>query len=1155
MKSRKAINILAVLYFVVAGMSLQAEVNRWSKIGPDGGDILKLIMDPRMSQTIYAITNNAGLFKTTDGGIQWRSIDGELPDYPATIRCLIIHPHNSSILYVGAGDGSVYRSTDEGEHWTLLSSPGQIYDIAISPVNDNIVFAGTNAGVLKSTDGGVTWSPAYDPAGSYKLVRFVRYDPQNHETLFAVGGAGIGKSTDSGETWFDSSSGIEGPITIFDFAFDPQTSTTLYLLIHSGLHKSTNGGDSWLKLTNFYAETITIDPINTSVLYLGYLSSDPYNFYKNTKKSTDGGQTWSLYALDRYRLLIDPQNPNIVYAAAWKKGIFKSTDSGQSWVFISKGIEKLSAGSMTFAPSGISSGHRTLGVVSSLYVGCPVGVVKSSDGGANWQSTNDDLSNKNFSDLEVSDAAGTTLHAGISNVSEGMGYSSGGVYKSVDSGVHWTGLNEGLTSRDVTRVVRTSSSSSQAGLAAAAADTLYTATRGGGIFKSTDGGSSWSPKNNGLDYLYIDDLVLDPVNPDVLYAANGHGVFKSENQGENWTNTGIAVSTNCLAMDPSSPSIIYAGTSAGLYKTIDGGATWQNASTGLGSILVTGIAFDPSDPQKIIAGTAGTGVFQSSDGAANWSSLNPGLNNLQVNNVAIDPSSPATIYASTNGDGLFSLTVAPAPRIAVDKSRLDFGACLGGEATAPQTVRVSNVGDAPLHWMASTSADWIQLSPMSGIDNTAIDVAVKSIDLAVGIYTDTVIVHDPLALNSPQTIAITLKVYGSGSTQPPFGFMDLPLDGTADVTGSIPVSGWVLDDIGVHSVKIYRDPIGSESLGAFGLVFVGDAICIEGARPDVEQAFPGMPQNFRAGWGYMLLTNCLPNQGNGPTVLHAIATDLEGHQVELVQKKTITCDNANAVKPFGAIDTPIQGGEASGLYWNYGWALTPQPNYIPEDGSTIKVWVNGVYIGNPTYNHYRDDIATLFPGYANSSGAVGSFLLDTTQYTNGVHTIAWSAEDSAGNLDGIGSRFFTIVNTGAASAVQGAANQTLQLGRFDSMDYVRELPISFKVVWVRKGYGEYAKPEAVNPDPYGTVEIKIREVERVELDLGKGSQYRGYFVVGEKRRPLPVGSSLDTQNGRFYWQPGPGFIGNYDFVFIKKDEFGMQKKIPVRVKIKPKFGN
>ncbi|UCH94117.1 MAG: right-handed parallel beta-helix repeat-containing protein [Candidatus Aminicenantes bacterium] len=261
------------------------------------------------------------------------------------------------------------------------------------------------------------------------------------------------------------------------------------------------------------------------------------------------------------------------------------------------------------------------------------------------------------------------------------------------------------------------------------------------------------------------------------------------------------------------------------------------------------------------------------------------------------------------------------------------------------------------------------------------------------------------------TIFLFLCLTGIGNvsfSQPggevPFGEFATPLDG-AVVRSSIPVTGWALDDKGVASVKIYR-----ESEDGSTLVYIGNAVFVEGARPDVEEAYPGYPNNSAAGWGYMMLSNFLPNGGNGTFTLHAIAADTDGNSVTLGSKRII-CDNANAVKPFGAIDTPTQGGTASGSnYRCQGWVLTPLPNNVPVDGSTINVIIDGEKVGNVTYNIYRSDIAGLFPGYANSNGAMAYFDFDTTAYANGVHTIQWTATDNAGNTDGIGSRYFSINN-------------------------------------------------------------------------------------------------------------------------------------------------
>ena len=119
-------------------------------------------------------------------------------------------------------------------------------------------------------------------------------------------------------------------------------------------------------------------------------------------------------------------------------------------------------------------------------------------------------------------------------------------------------------------------------------------------------------------------------------------------------------------------------------------------------------------------------------------------------------------------------------------------------------------------------------------------------------------------------------VYQSGTTNAaPFGSIDTPLDGSS-ASGSIAVTGWALDDLGVVGVTIYRDPVGNEPAGA--PVFIGGATLVTGARPDVEAASSTLPFANRAGWGYLLLTNMLPNQGNGTFRLLAYAVDGDRHE-------------------------------------------------------------------------------------------------------------------------------------------------------------------------------------------------------------------------------------------------------------------------------------
>jgi hypothetical protein len=341
--------------------------------------------------------------------------------------------------------------------------------------------------------------------------------------------------------------------------------------------------------------------------------------------------------------------------------------------------------------------------------------------------------------------------------------------------------------------------------------------------------------------------------------------------------------------------------------------------------------------------------------------------------------------------------------------------------------------------------------------------------------TSTITITPTTAGLAATTIGVTLAIdLTAGASAAPFGQVDTPAQNATGVQGAIGIAGWALDDEGVTGVKIYRNclafenPQNCQTVGGNNVVYIGDATFVAGARPDVEAAFPDYPQAYRAGWGHLLLTNMLPhvtNQlaygGEGTLMLYAFATDVEGHVTLLGRRwdkdpvpTTITLANDTIAKPFGAIGTPGQGATVSGTYANFGWALTPDSDtvvnagdiLIPTNGSTMVVFIDGVAVGHVAYNQCRgnvgnpvpageycnDDVASIFGNatpqatfttrtanptrYRNldaGRAAIGAFNIDTTALTNGMHSIAWSVTDSAGRVDGIGSRYFTVLNTGS----------------------------------------------------------------------------------------------------------------------------------------------
>jgi len=218
----------------------------------------------------------------------------------------------------------------------------------------------------------------------------------------------------------------------------------------------------------------------------------------------------------------------------------------------------------------------------------------------------------------------------------------GGVFKSTDGGSSWTAKNNGLTNTYVYSLAIDSSNT----------NVLYAGTNGGGVFKSTDGGSSWSVKNGVLKNTYVHCFVIDPSNTQVIYAGtDGGGVFKSTDGGTSWSavNSGLTNSSvYSLAIDPTNTQTIYAGTHSGVFKSTNGGTSWSTVNSGLTNLYVHSLAIDPTNTQVVYAGTGGGGgVFKSTDGGSSWSVKNTVLTNNRVYSLVIDPSNNQVVYAGT----------------------------------------------------------------------------------------------------------------------------------------------------------------------------------------------------------------------------------------------------------------------------------------------------------------------------------------------------------------------------------------------------------------------------------------------------------------------------------------------------------------------------
>jgi Tol biopolymer transport system component len=543
--------------------------------------------------------------------------------------------------------------------------------------------------------------------------------------------------------------------------------------------------------------------------------------------------------------------------------------------------------------------------------------------------------------------------------------------------------------------------------------------------------------------------------------------------------------------------------------------------------------------------------------------------NSRLNNeCSIDADGSTVVFASggsnlvaddTNGDtDVFARSMLgnTQPALTLDRTALTFGAVVNGGAfvthTGDQTVRLTQTTIEKAAWTATSNQPWLQVTPASGPGSAALSIGVQP---AAG-----------LPASGTVTGQITVTLTGDGSQLPPievsltltptpsigpFGTVDTPTENRTGVTGAVPFTGWALDNVEVTRVSICRAAFGGErapidpNCGGTAEMFVGFAVFIDGARPDVAATFGLAPLATRAGWGTMVLTNTLPDHGNGTYHFTMRAQDREGNWFVL-GTRTMTCANASATLPFGTLDTPAQGGlpVSGSSYVNFGWVLTPLPKTIPLDGLTIHVLVDGVDVGTADYNHARPDIQAAFPGLNNTNSAVGFRILDTTAMTNGLHTISWTVTDDAGATEGIGSRFFTVSNeVEAVTAAATTASSTVV-----DVDAAR---LDTTAVVGRRGWDLEAPYGSFGAGANGVTVIRSEEVNRVELQLGAGN-YSGYLQTPAGFAPLPIGSRLDGTTNTFTWAPGVGFVGPYNFVFVRSVAGQPVSRRDVRIVLHPK---
>lgn len=616
-------------------VGIESTNGSWISLGPTNnvpstnnssrgqGRVDRFAFHPTDPDIVFAGTPCGGLWKSTDKGITWTSVNTHIPNL--SVSGIVINWQDPNDIYVLTGDGD--------------SNGGDNYFV------EGFDYIRPSIGVIKSTDGGVTWNRTGDfgiPGfyTGYKLIQ----SPTNSSLLIAATSEGLYRTTNAGGTWE-----LVSPNTdrYFDVEWKPGSSLRLYAATHQNFYISLNAGASFTNQDNNFdfpigtatRISVAVTPANPSCVYVfaGYTDGNGNSANRGVYKSTNSGDAFvrkttvsNLVATARYmhNIAVSSTNEDLVITGSLE--LWKSTNGGTNFSIMSSGGD---ASASNFAHADVHDiAFNPLD--NTLYIGTDGGVHKSTDNGTNL-TTCYNMANTQFYHFDVSES--------------NTDYMMGGAQ---DNGIK----------------LKTSASSTFLHFASgdgydiqfyhnAQSPAYFSVNKN--LYKSNIlfAGHTQMP---GLDESWYKPIAVSYFNNDIAYTSSD-SVHKTTNGGATWTKLG-AFGRWALITCPSNNNRIYAAGGASwndggnqsdkkLHRSDDGGASWINLryNPGFPTTItkITGIAVTPGNSARVWVTMGGftnnQKVYYSANSGGDWINISGSLPNIPINCVAIDENSDAYI--------------------------------------------------------------------------------------------------------------------------------------------------------------------------------------------------------------------------------------------------------------------------------------------------------------------------------------------------------------------------------------------------------------------------------------------------------------------------------------------------------------------------------
>lgn len=626
-----------------------------------------------------------GPFSHTNTG-SWSSGQGR-------VNIVVQDPSNPNMVYIGAPAGGIWKSTDAGVNWAPLSDQLPqigVSGIAVDHTDSNIIYIATgdkdasdtySVGVLKSTDGGLTWNTTgLSFGGSNSFAGDIIMHPTNNQILFCGTSSGLYKTINAGTSWTVVQSGdfSQGAVR-----FKPTDPTFVYATSNNRFYKSTNTGTIFTQVStglplNSGRLLLDVTPANSNYVYV--LSATTSNTFQgvyrsinsgtsftsqNTTTDVFDGSTQSWYDL---ALAVSDTNADEVYTGCLN--IWKSTNGGL-------GFTKMNNWSSPTEPSYTHADIHYLGFYNGkLYAGTDGGVYASTNGGLNFTDLTETAQISQFYKIAVSKQSASNMVGGLQDngghaLSNGEWknyYGADGMDTAIDP--NNPNLYYGFIQNGSSLYISSSAGNGITGSVSSPSSgnwvTPLVSNSAGEIFSGFNGlfklvGTTWVQQNSGnMGSGNLELIAIDPSNDDIMYVSNGTTLYKSVNHGVTFSSIYSASSAiSSIEVHTYDSNTIYLttnGTGGQVLKSTNGGSTFTDITNGIPNIGKNVIVHQGQNPDNPLYVGTSLGVYYRDDSMSSFQPFDTNLPNVSVTDLEINLSDNKLI-AATYGRGIWQTDI------------------------------------------------------------------------------------------------------------------------------------------------------------------------------------------------------------------------------------------------------------------------------------------------------------------------------------------------------------------------------------------------------------------------------------------------------------------------------------------------------------------